>query len=209
MPKQTFFNLPDKKRNHIIETSIQEFSKAPYQNISINHLIKSMGIPAGSFYQYFEDKKDLYFYILSFYIDAQLEESICENKKIDLLDNQKNLHIGEIFSKAPQSVPHYQEVFVDNFIKAPAWIKRDWTFERLIGGNYMELYDFSFFDNEQLDPKIREHKSLMLGIALALPNIIHCFCDPTQNAQEEANLFQFCIDVLKEGLVHYRSSPVK
>ena len=75
MPKQTFFNLPEEKRNHIIEVSIDEFAKAPYQNISINHLIKSMNIPTGSFYQYFEDKKDLYFYILSFYIDGILEES--------------------------------------------------------------------------------------------------------------------------------------
>lgn len=61
MPKQTFFNLPEEKRNHIIEVSIDEFAKAPYQNISINHLIRSMNIPTGSFYQYFEDKKDLYF----------------------------------------------------------------------------------------------------------------------------------------------------
>ena len=73
MPKQTFFNLPEEKRNHIIEVSIDEFTKAPYQNISINHLIRSMNIPTGSFYQYFEDKKDLYFYILSFYIDGILK----------------------------------------------------------------------------------------------------------------------------------------
>ena len=33
MPKQTFFNLPEEKRNHIIEVSIDEFAKAPYQNI--------------------------------------------------------------------------------------------------------------------------------------------------------------------------------
>lgn len=164
MPKQTFFNLPDNKRNHIIQVSIEEFSKAPFQNISINHLIQCMGIPTGSFYQYFDDKKDLYFYILSFYIDALLKESNSKNKKIDLLDNQKNIHAIELFSNMESQLPKYQEIFVDNFSKAPIQIKRDWTFDKLIGGNYMSLYDYSFFDNPELDPKIREKKDLMIGM---------------------------------------------
>lgn len=209
MPKQTFFNLPDNKRNHIIQISIEEFSKAPFQNISINHLIKCMGIPTGSFYQYFDDKKDLYFYILSFYIDALLEESINENKKIDVLDNQKNTHINELFTTVQKKTDKYQEIFVDNFGLAPMEIKRDWTFDKLLGGKYMELYDYSFFDNEQLDPQIREKKHLMLGIALALPNIIHRFCNSGQ-LDEEMELFHLCINVLKSGLINYHkeSTPV-
>ena len=70
MPKKTFFNLPEEKRNRILNGAREEFAHKPYQNVSINRLIEAMDIPIGSFYQYFEDKKDIYFYLLSFYIFA-------------------------------------------------------------------------------------------------------------------------------------------
>lgn len=208
MPKQTFFNLPEEKRNHIIEVSIDEFEKAPYQNISINHLIKSMNIPTGSFYQYFEDKKDLYFYILSFYIDGILEESIQEDKKFDLLNSDYSVQAMDVFSSVKEKMKNYQEIFIDNFEKAPLQIKRDWTFDVLIGGKYMALYDYSFFDNEQLDPMIKKNKSLLLGMVLAIPNVIRRFCNQG-DIQEELKLYQFCIDILKVGLTNFCSDTEK
>lgn len=208
MPKQTFFNLPEEKRNHIIEVSIDEFAKAPYQNISINHLIKSMNIPTGSFYQYFEDKKDLYFYILSFYIDGILEESIQEDKKFDLLNSDYSVQAMDVFSSVKEKMKNYQEIFIDNFEKAPLQIKRDWTFDVLIGGKYMALYDYSFFDNEQLDPMIKKNKSLLLGMVLAIPNVIRRFCNQ-EDIQEELKMYQFCIDILKVGFTNFCSDTEK
>lgn len=208
MPKQTFFNLPEEKRNHIIEVSIDEFAKAPYQNISINHLIKSMNIPTGSFYQYFEDKKDLYFYVLSFYIDGILEESIQENKKFDLLNSDYSVQAMDVFSSVKEKMKNYQEIFIDNFEKAPLQIKRDWTFDVLIGGKYMALYDYSFFDNEQLDPMIKKNKSLLLGMVLAIPNVIRRFCNQ-EDIQEELKMYQFCIDILKVGFTNFCSDTEK
>ena len=208
MPKQTFFNLPEEKRNHIIEVSIDEFAKAPYQNISINHLIKSMNIPTGSFYQYFEDKKDLYFYILSFYIDGILEESIQEDKKFDLLNSDYSVQAMDVFSSVKEKMKNYQEIFIDNFEKAPLQIKRDWTFDVLIGGKYMALYDYSFFDNEQLDPMIKKNKSLHLGMVLAIPNVIRRFCNQ-EDIQEELKMYQFCIDILKVGFTNFCSDTEK
>ena len=184
MPKQTFFNLPEEKRNHIIEVSIDEFAKAPYQNISINHLIKSMNIPTGSFYQYFEDKK------------------------FDLLNSDYSVQAMDVFSSVKEKMKNYQEIFIDNFEKAPLQIKRDWTFDVLIGGKYMALYDYSFFDNEQLDPMIKKNKSLLLGMVLAIPNVIRRFCNQG-DIQEELKLYQFCIDILKVGLTNFCSDTEK
>lgn len=64
MPKQTFFNLPEDKRNTLIEAAEKEFSKVPLMKASISNIIKMAGIPRGSFYQYFENIEDLYFYLL-------------------------------------------------------------------------------------------------------------------------------------------------
>lgn len=64
MPKQTFFNLAEEKRNLITNLAIEEFAENSYQSASISRIVKRAGIAKGSFYQYFEDKKDLYLYLI-------------------------------------------------------------------------------------------------------------------------------------------------
>lgn len=70
MPTETFFNLPEAKRQRILEVAIDEFASNDYQNASISRLVARAGIAKGSFYQYFTDKADLYRYLL----DAIFEE---------------------------------------------------------------------------------------------------------------------------------------
>lgn len=62
MPKETFFHLTREKQQRIMKAAKKEFSRAPLVDASIAQIIKDAGIPRGSFYQYFEDKEDLYFY---------------------------------------------------------------------------------------------------------------------------------------------------
>lgn len=64
MPQQTFFNLPDDKRQRILDLAIDEFAEHSYKTASISRIVKKAGIAKGSFYQYFEDKKDLYLYLV-------------------------------------------------------------------------------------------------------------------------------------------------
>jgi AcrR family transcriptional regulator len=64
MPNATFFNLSESKRKTLIEAAEKEFSRVPLHEASISNIIKAAGIPRGSFYQYFENKDDLYFYLL-------------------------------------------------------------------------------------------------------------------------------------------------
>lgn len=200
MPKKTFFNLPEEKRTQIIERAKEEFAQEPYQNISINRLIKCMQIPTGSFYQYFEDKKDLYFYILSFYMDSELEEAKKTNHRIHVLETDKNtIKDGEFVDT--KNMKYYQEIFVDNFNLAPLELKRDWSFDKLMVGKYMDVYDYSFFEDESLDPKIKENKKLLMSIAIAFANVIHKFCKDGE--EEEWKLYEFCINILRSGMKHY------
>ncbi|MFZ0368066.1 MAG: TetR family transcriptional regulator [Halobacillus sp.] len=64
MPKQTFFNLPEDKRQTLMEATRAEFSRAPLNEASISNIIKMSGISRGSFYQYFEDKEDAFYHLL-------------------------------------------------------------------------------------------------------------------------------------------------
>ena len=64
MPKDTFKNLNEDKKQRIFDAAIQEFSTCSFSDASINQIIKTAGIPRGSFYQYFNDKEDLYLYMI-------------------------------------------------------------------------------------------------------------------------------------------------
>jgi AcrR family transcriptional regulator len=64
MPKQTFFNLPEEKRRRLLDLAIEEFAAHDYRLASISRIVARAGIAKGSFYQYFEDKRDLFLYLL-------------------------------------------------------------------------------------------------------------------------------------------------
>jgi AcrR family transcriptional regulator len=64
MPKSTFLNLPSEKRDRICEVAIETFLQDGYDNASITQIVARAGIAKGSFYQYFEDKADLFRYLI-------------------------------------------------------------------------------------------------------------------------------------------------
>ncbi|MDD3193658.1 MAG: TetR/AcrR family transcriptional regulator [Oscillospiraceae bacterium] len=59
MPTNTFYHLPEAKRQKLIDAIRQELLRVPYEEISINKIIQNAGIPRGSFYQYFTGKNDM------------------------------------------------------------------------------------------------------------------------------------------------------
>lgn len=88
MPTQTFANLPAEKRSRIIQAAKEEFSQYSFYDASINRIIKEAQIPRGSFYRYFENKEDLFLYLLNEY------KSDLFNRISSMFDEQ----VGDIFS---------------------------------------------------------------------------------------------------------------
>ena len=64
MPTATFFRLPEEKRKRLIDACWGELTRVRFTDVSINQIITAARIPRGSFYQYFEDKEDLVWYLL-------------------------------------------------------------------------------------------------------------------------------------------------
>jgi AcrR family transcriptional regulator len=79
MPLPTFLNLPKEKQQKIIDCAIDEFAQHDYNSASISRVVSRTGIAKGSLYQYFEDKSDLYHYLLE----------LAAQKKAELLANAR------------------------------------------------------------------------------------------------------------------------
>ncbi|SFL55667.1 transcriptional regulator, TetR family [Gracilibacillus orientalis] len=76
MPNETFFNLPKEKKQKLLDALHREFTKAPLATASIAKIIEYAEIPRGSFYQYFIDKDDAYFYIFNQQTSLAMEKFI-------------------------------------------------------------------------------------------------------------------------------------
>lgn len=74
MPKPTFLNLPDEKRNRIVELALDEFSTHPYRQASLSRIVARAGIAKGSMYQYFENKLDLYHWLVTEEVERRRAE---------------------------------------------------------------------------------------------------------------------------------------
>ncbi|EOO24287.1 hypothetical protein ICM_05845 [Bacillus cereus BAG1X2-3] len=94
MPKQTFFNLERKKKEVLIQAAMKEFSRVPLFEASISNIIKDAGIPRGSFYQYFEDKEDVFFFLLNDHSKRDNDKfiSIIKENEGDLFDSYIELY---------------------------------------------------------------------------------------------------------------------
>ncbi|WP_257141123.1 TetR/AcrR family transcriptional regulator [Bacillus sp. AFS015802] len=76
LPKTTFFNLREEKRNVLVEAAKKEFSRVSLYEASIANILKTAGIPRGSFYQYFENKEDAFFYLVGEHARKRFETFI-------------------------------------------------------------------------------------------------------------------------------------
>lgn len=65
MPNSTFFRLSAARRELVANAAIAEFAERPYAEASLSRIARETGVPKGSFYQYFENKLDLYRWLLA------------------------------------------------------------------------------------------------------------------------------------------------
>ena len=106
MPSDTFLRLNEDKKKKLLDASFKEFSLNNFNDASINRIIKEAGISRGSFYMYFEDKKDLYFYLLE-----QYGEILSNNMKKDLIKNK-----GDLFKMFQDNIEESYNSFKNNNI---------------------------------------------------------------------------------------------
>lgn len=172
LPKETFYNLLEEKRIKIENAAIQEFRNYSYDASSINRIVVNSEISKGSFYQYFEDKKDIYKHIISMIVEKKhlymspvmmnpfnhdIFTLIREMYKSGLqfaMEHPQLLEIGNKFIANPNH-PIYDEVLQDNKGKS------DEIFELLLK-NAMEIGEL----REGLDLKMIAYLLTTLNISI-------------------------------------------
>ena len=129
MVHQTFYRLPDEKKERILRSAHREFTQHTYEKSSINRILKEAEIPKGSFYQYFDDKSDL-FYLCIFSVYEKIIAVRMRNSESLLgagLLRMKNMGYEkgyELFSQDLQAILDEEDfILFENMLKAPGAIR--------------------------------------------------------------------------------------
>jgi len=94
MPKAAFHKLSEEKKKIIINAALNEFGSHSYNQSSLNNIVKFTKIPKGSFYQYFEDKFDLYKYVLNLATEEKMKffsKEVEESRNLNIFELVKTL----------------------------------------------------------------------------------------------------------------------
>ena len=110
MPKKTFFNLNKEKQTTFVNAFLREFTIHRYDDASVSSVLKDLGLAKGSFYQYFEDKKDLFMYLVQLISETKL-------KYIGLVQRENFSNFWEYWKSLYKEGVHFdrEEPLMSNF----------------------------------------------------------------------------------------------
>ncbi|MCX7614490.1 MAG: TetR/AcrR family transcriptional regulator [Clostridiales bacterium] len=97
MPKDTFNNLSEEKKQRIFDAAVREFSTRRFSEASLNQIIKNAKIPWGSFYQYFNNKEDIFLFM---YEEIYKEKLEILSRQNDINQDDDLLKLCEKVTKA-------------------------------------------------------------------------------------------------------------
>ena len=170
MPTQTFFNLSEEKRKRLIDAAMEEFSEKSLNQASINTIIKNACVSRGSFYQYFENKEDLFFYIMKLVKTDSQRLFIEEIKKAD---GDLFLGVRHYFPKLLSSVMETPnaDFFKQLFLHLDYRISKEVTPEQLREseeGNTARKAVFSHVDRNRLKADTDEELLCLLNFIVSM-----------------------------------------
>ncbi|HLR51739.1 MAG TPA: TetR/AcrR family transcriptional regulator [Candidatus Avamphibacillus sp.] len=80
---EAFKNLEPTKRKRIINAALKEFAEKDFDHASTNSIVKNAGIGKGMLFYYFQNKRDLYLYLIDYCLMLNKREYL------DLIDENE------------------------------------------------------------------------------------------------------------------------
>lgn len=200
MPRSTFFNLPRSKREKIIEVAIDEFADSGYATARVNEIVRKASIAKGSFYQYFQDKKDLFGYIL---------ELIYEKKMAALSDimARENSDVFQIMRAIAQASIELAEKnpklsrISDRLFAEPALLKEILQEYRPSSDEFFENLIRQGLEKGDIAPWIEPSLAgkLISSFVYALGDIVRSSSPDERNEETKKKWFSM-VDIMEKGM---------
>lgn len=204
MPTDTFFNLSDEKRERIIDAALKEFANRSYHKSRITAIADDAGIAKGSFYQYFEGKKDLFGYIMKLIVKKKFEyinqDMMVNQQKYEFFELLREMYVsGFRFAKDNPKL-----VAIGNKVTSNKDLLREiWGENKDQGSDFFkQLLEVGLAKGE-LEPSIDKNliSKILTTINYSLVDII--YKDGEFDLDDEENIMETIdemIDFIKNGI---------
>ncbi len=169
MPTQTFNNLAEEKKQRIFNALYTELKRVSFPEMSINQVIKTAGIPRGSFYQYFRNKDDAFEFFVS---ESTKKIKECVISKITSMHGDIFEIAGKIFDEIAKAGAEQYKAEIINHVMPYVDIKKVAPFSAYIANMDSEkkLLLCSTLGIGKLNIKSEEELTDIIGIIEALFN---------------------------------------
>lgn len=201
MPKQTFIKLPIDKKETLIHAAKKEFSRVPLFEASIANIVKEAGIPRGSFYQYFEDKEDLYYFLLDEYSQRLRKRFITILKKQngDLLETFiESFEMMLINLQSIESRQFFRNAFLNMNYKSENTLTPEVNQEQL-KTRLAEVVALVDHDKLNITDEMELIHVLKIMKAVTFQNLIQVFAKDL-SIEESLRNYKLEVNLLKKGL---------
>lgn len=200
MPKPTFFNLSTEKRERLLNAAREEFSKVPLHEALISNIVKAAGIPRGSFYQYFADKEDIFYFLLEKFMKETKENFILDLQRLDgdLFDTFIELFISMLNNFQKQENRNFfKHTFLNTNYKVENTLTHHFLSERLNEPffemtRFINCKKFNISDEQELIHIVN------IMVAVTIHNLTQSFAKELPFAVAIKN-YTFEIELLKKG----------
>jgi len=112
-----FLSLDKEKQDRIINAAMKEFAQKGYDKASTNEMVKEAGISKGLLFHYFQNKKQLYFFLydhMTKLLVEQIEEKVDkEERDLFIRVRQMALVKLEIFQMYPELFNFAKSIFME------------------------------------------------------------------------------------------------
>ncbi|WP_182914719.1 TetR/AcrR family transcriptional regulator [Paenibacillus thiaminolyticus] len=199
MPKQTFFNLSEDKRRKLMSAMKEEFSRVPLHEASVANIVQTAGIPRGSFYQYFEDKDEAFYFLLEQHTKDNQEKFIASLKKFDgdIFDAFIEMFREMLKFQNKENRNFFRNAFLNMNYKMETTFTQRFT-EVNVGEHFLEISQLINTDKLNITNEQDLFHMMKIMMAITIQSLIHNFAEdlPFEKAM---GIYILELNLLKRG----------
>ncbi|WP_099156492.1 TetR/AcrR family transcriptional regulator [Virgibacillus ndiopensis] len=201
MPKQTFLNLPEEKKEILIEAAKKEFSRVSLYDACISNIIKTSGIPRGSFYQYFDNKEDLFFFLLNEHAKERQKKFLYLLKKTngDIFDTVTELYKSMLEkSQKQENCDFFRNAFLNMNYKIEKIYTKEFS-ESHFNQNFKKVCNLINTSKLNINNDNELFHAIKIIMAVTFHNLVQSYAKEI-SYEESVENFTLEINLLKKGL---------
>ncbi len=122
---EKFKNLPAAQQQDLIDACLDEFGGKGYMRASTNIIVRNAGIPKGTLFYFFGNKKNLFLYLMDYTVGkyVQYVETQSTSMPSDLFE--RLLHLSSVRMRFAAHAPKLYKFFFKTLLNVPDDLKAD------------------------------------------------------------------------------------